>query len=420
MVIVDELRALNKPQRAAFTASLLSWSLDAFDYFLLVFVLSDIARDFHADIALVNSAILLTLVARPFGALVFGRLADRYGRRPMLMLVVALYSVLAVISALSPTVVFLLAMRTLFGFAMGGVWGIGASLALESIPAKSRGVVSGILQEGYPLGYFLAAIANLFLPTIGWRGMLALGVLPALLIVYIQRHVGESPAWEAEKAVKTKARPPGLFQTLKGHWGMLGYAVLLMTCFNFFSHGTQDLYPQFLQKQHHYAAAMVSILTICLNLGAIAGGLIFGPLSEKIGRRRAIVIASVLALPVIPLWAYSNNPLMLGAGAFLIQVAVQGAWGVVPAHLNELSPPGARGTFPGFAYQLGNLFAAVNVTIQTTLMKSHHNDYGFALAVVCGVVAVVLAVVTWFGPEAKGAVFGAPEPPETAAGPPAA
>jgi SHS family lactate transporter-like MFS transporter len=407
MVIVDDLRALSGPQRAAFFASLAAWTLDAFDYFLLVFVLKDIARDFHADIAVANSAVLLTLVARPVGALVFGRLADRYGRRPMLMLVVGLYSVLAMASAFSPTILFLLGLRTLFGFAMGGVWGIGASLALETIPARSRGVVSGILQEGYPLGYFLAAIANLFVPTIGWRGMLALGVLPALLIVFIQRSVRESPAWEAARVTKAEPRHPGLFQTLKGHWGRLAYAVLLMTCFNFFSHGTQDLYPQFLQVQHGYSATIVSVLTICLNLGAMMGGLIFGPLSEKIGRRRAIALASVLALPVIPLWAFSSTPLMLAAGAFLIQAAVQGAWGAVPAHLNELSPEGARGTFPGFAYQLGNLFAAVNITLQTMLVKSHHNDYGFALAVVCGIIAVVLAVVAWLGPEAKGAAFGA-------------
>jgi SHS family lactate transporter-like MFS transporter len=235
--------------------------------------------------------------------------------------------------------------------------------------------------------------------------MLALGILPALLILYIQRSVSESPAWVQAKAAKAAAPHPSLFQSLKGHWGVLAYAVLLMTCFNFFSHGTQDLYPQFLQVQHKYPAAVVTVLTLCLNAGAILGGVIFGPLSERIGRRRAIALAAVLALPVIPLWAYSATPLLLAAGAFLIQVAVQGAWGAVPAHLNELSPAGARGTFPGFAYQLGNLFAAVNITIQTGLMKSHHGDYSFALAVVCGVVAVVLAVVAWFGPEARGVDF---------------
>ena len=403
MVIIDELRALNGPQRAAFFASLLGWALDAFDYFLLVFVLKDIAHDFHADIAAVNWALFLTLAARPVGALVFGRLSDRYGRRPMLMVVVGLYSVLAIASAFSPTLLVLLTLRSLFGFAMGGVWGIGASLALETIPAKSRGLISGILQEGYPMGYFLAAIANLFLPTIGWRGMLALGVLPALLIFYIHRSVPESPAW---KAGATRAPRQSFFQAMKGGWKMLAYAVVLMTCFNFFSHGTQDLYPQFLQVQHKYSAAVVTALTLCLNVGAILGGFIFGPLSERIGRRRTMAIAALLALPLIPLWAFSSTPLMLAAGVFLIQIAVQGAWAAVPAHLNELSPPGARGTFPGLAYQLGNLFAAINATLQTSVMKAHHGDYGFAPAVVCGVVAVVLALVAWFGPEAKGVAFG--------------
>jgi len=411
MVIIDDLRALDGPQRAAFTASLLGWALDAFDYFLLVFVLKDIAREFHADISAVNWALFLTLAARPVGAVVFGRFADRYGRRPMLMTVVGLYSVLAIASAFSPSLAVLLTLRCLFGIAMGGVWGIGASLALESIPTKSRGLISGILQEGYPMGYFLAAIANLFLPTIGWRAMLALGVLPALLIVYIQRSVRESPAWEAAAAAKASAPHPSFFQAMRGHWRMLAYAVLLMTCFNFFSHGTQDLYPQFLQVQHGYSAAIVTALTICLNVGAILGGFLFGPLSERIGRRRTIALAALLALPIIPLWAFSTTAWMLAAGAFLIQIAVQGAWAAVPAHLNELSPPGARGAFPGFAYQLGNLFAAINATLQTSLMKSHHGDYGFALAVVCAVVAVVLALVSWFGPEAKGVAFGADPAP---------
>lgn len=405
MVIVDELRALDRPQRAAFVAALLGWALDAFDYFLLVFVLKAISEAFHADIAAVNTALLLTLVARPVGALVFGRLADRHGRRPILMINVGLYSVLALASAFSPNLLALLALRTLFGFAMGGVWGIGASLALETIPAKSRGLISGILQEGYPMGYFLAAIANLFLPTIGWRGMLALGVIPALLIVYIQRNVAESPVWREARAAAPR---PALLKSLRGHWGVLAYAVLLMTCFNFMSHGTQDLYPQFLQTQHRYAPAMVTLLTILLNLGAILGGVVFGPLSERIGRRRAIVIAALLALPIIPLWAYGASPLALGAGAFLIQFAVQGAWGSVPAHLNELSPQNLRGTFPGFAYQLGNLFAAVNANLQTSIMKAHNHDYAFALAVVCASACVVLAAVAWFGPEAKGADFRAP------------
>ncbi|HUZ14086.1 MAG TPA: MFS transporter [Caulobacteraceae bacterium] len=414
MVILDELKALNRVQRAAFTAALLGWALDAFDFFLLTFVLKDIAADFKAQVSAVSLALTLTLAARPVGALVFGRLADRFGRRPVLMIDVGLYAILALASAFSPNLATLLVLRCLFGFAMGGEWGIGASLALETIPARSRGVVSGILQEGYPMGYFLAAIANLFLPQLGWRGLVGLGAIPALLILYIRRHVPESPAWEAArdaaKAAGGRAPRTTFIAAMRGRWRLFAYVVVLMTCFNFFSHGTQDLYPTFLAVQHHFGPGLVTVLTIALNLGAIVGGLIFGGLSERIGRRRAIVLAALLALPLIPLWAFSASPLLLGAGAFLIQVAVQGAWGVVPAHLNELSPPAVRGAFPGFAYQLGNLFAAGNAYLQARIAESHHNDYGLALALVCGVVALVLALVTWLGPEAKGVSLGAGAP----------
>ena len=414
MVIIDELKALDKTQRAVFFAALLGWALDAFDFFLLTFVLKDIAKEFSAPghvvkVSDVSLAITLTLAARPVGALVFGRLADHFGRRPILMIDVALYSVLAIASAFSPNLTVLLILRCLFGFAMGGEWGIGASLALETIPAKSRGVISGILQEGYPMGYFLAAIANLFLPQIGWRGLLALGALPALLILYIRRNVPESPAWTAARAnAHAKGEKHGHFlAAMRGQWKLLAYVVLMMTAFNFFSHGTQDLYPTFLRVQHGFSPGIITALTVVLNLGAVVGGLIFGALSELIGRRRAIVLAALIALPIIPLWAFSSTPLMLGAGAFLIQIAVQGAWGVVPAHLNELSPEGARGAFPGFAYQLGNLFAAANAVIQARIAESHHDNYGLALAIVCGVVAVLVALFVGFGPEAKGRAFGA-------------
>jgi SHS family lactate transporter-like MFS transporter len=404
MIIVDDLKALNKQQRAAFTASFLGWSLDAFDYFLLTFIIKDIAGEFHAKVAEVSTAITLTLVARPFGAFVFGRLADRFGRRPVLMFDVALYSVLAAASAFAPNLIVLLALRFLFGFAMGGEWGIGASLALETIPAKSRGIVSGILQEGYPVGFFLASLANLALPHIGWRGLLMLSVIPALLILYIRRHVPESPAWEAEKAVG--AHRKSFRAVMKGHWPLALYAVVMMTPFNFFSHGSQDLYATFLRVQHKFDAGTVTAITLVLNVGAVLGGLIFGTLSQKIGRRKAIVLAALLALPIIPLWAFSTTPLLLGLGAFLIQIAVQGAWGVVPAHLNELSPPEARGAFPGFVYQIGNLIAATNANIQASIAEKNGDNYALALASTIAVVAVALSVVVWFGPDRTGAEFG--------------
>jgi len=404
MVIVDDLKALDKQQRAAFVASFLGWALDAFDYFLLTFILKDIATEFRVETEVMATAITLTLVARPFGALVFGRMADRFGRRPVLMLNVALYSVLAAASAFSPNLIILFALRFLFGFAMGGEWGIGASLALESIPVKSRGVISGILQEGYPVGFFLASLANLALPHIGWRGMLLLSAIPALLILYIRRNVPESPAWKAERDAGGHRK--SFLATMKGHWPLALYAVVMMTPFNFFSHGSQDLYATFLRVQHNFDNKTVTALTLVLNVGAVGGGLIFGALSQKIGRRRAIVMAALLALPIIPLWAFSTTPVMLGLGAFLIQIAVQGAWGVVPAHLNELSPPEARGAFPGFVYQIGNLIAASNATIQGAIAKANNHNYALALASTVAVVAVVLSVVVWFGPDKTGVEFG--------------
>ena len=416
MVILDDLKALDRGQRSAFTASLLGWTLDAFDFFLLTFVVKAVAADFHVERSSVLLAITLTLVARPFGALAFGWLADRFGRRPVLMADVLLYSVLELASAFSPNLVTLLVLRTLFGFAMGGEWGIGASLALESVPPKSRGLISGLLQEGYALGQLLGALVfGLVYPHLDglipgvapWRLLFVIGVAPALLVFYVRRHVKESPAWEARKGERrTRA---SVFKTLRTHWRMVIYAVLLMTAFNFFSHGTQDTYATFLQVQHGFSPAMTSTLTIIMNFGAILGGLTFGAWSERIGRRRAIVIAALLALPIIPLWAYGATPLLLGLGGFLLQVAVQGAWGVVPAHLNELSPDDARGTFPGSAYQFGNLLAAGNAWLQGRIAETHHNDYGLALAIVAGVTAVVLALLAGFGPEAKGVAFGTGE-----------
>ena len=400
MIIVDDLRAMSRSQRAAFTAAFLGWALDAFDFFLLTFVLTDIARDFKVEVPAVAVAIALTLYARPFGALVFGLLADRFGRRAVLQIDVMLYSLLAFASAFSPNLITLLILRTAFGFAMGGEWGVGASLTMESIPPKMRGMVSGMLQVGYPTGALLGALANLALPHVGWRGLLMFSALPALLVLYIRRNVEESPSW-----VEGREERP-----LMRHWPLLIYVVVLMTAFNLFSHGTQDLFPTFLKKQHHFDTVVVTTIAICGNIGAICGGIFFGTLSEVIGRRRAILLAALFALPVIPLWAFSQTPLLLAAGAFLIQISVQGAWGVVPVHLNELSPDTARGFFPGFAYQLGNLFAASAAPLQAAFAHDRGDNYGLALGVMAAGVAVTLSILTIFGPESRGKAFGASGP----------
>ncbi len=419
--MIDDLKGLSKVQRSVFTASLLGWTLDAFDYFLLTFVIKDVAAEFHVDIPAVAYAVTLTLIARPFGALAFGWLADRFGRRPVLMIDVLLYAALELASAFAPSLIIFLGLRLAFGFAMGGEWGIGASLALESVPVKSRGVISGLLQEGYAMGQLLGALvfwfvyphlAHLIPHMPAWRLMFVIGVIPAFLVFYIRRHVPESPIWEqtrdARKAAGVKLGL-SVFTSLGKHWKMVIYAILLMTAFNFFSHGTQDVYATFLTVQHKFSPPMVGMLTAIMNCGAILGGLTFGTWSEKIGRRRAIAFAALLALPIIPLWAFAVTPLLLGLGGFLLQIAVQGAWGIVPVHLNELSPQDARGTFPGAAYQFGNLLASGNLVFQTTFAKSHHNNYGLAMALVAGTTAVVLAGLAFFGPDAKGKSFTASE-----------
>jgi SHS family lactate transporter-like MFS transporter len=398
---IAALSGWTSEQKHVVAASFLGWTLDAFDFFLLVFVLKDIADEFHTDVTEATVAILLTLAMRPVGAFLFGRAADRWGRRPTLMVDVIFYSAIEFASGFAPSLTALLVLRAIYGIAMGGEWGVGASLTMESIPPQARGFVSGLLQSGYPTGYFVASIVYaLLFPYIGWRGMFMIGVVPALLVLYIRRSVPESPSWRP-----TTARSSTM-AVLKSHWRLGIYAVLLMTAFNFFSHGTQDLYPTFLEVQHGFGPHEVGLIAVVYNIGAIIGGICVGALSEHFGRRRMIIIASMLSLFVLPLWAFSTTAAWLAAGAFLMQVMVQGAWGVVPVHLNELSPDEARATFPGFTYQLGNLIASVNAPLQAAIAAHYGGDYAIALALVAGAVAVAIVVLTALGIEAKGVAFG--------------
>ncbi|HEV3042937.1 MAG TPA: MFS transporter [Roseiarcus sp.] len=404
---------LTAAQKKTVLASFLGWMLDAFDFFILVFVLGDIAKELGAVEVFgvsfeVSWAIFFTLATRFIGAFIFGRIGDRFGRKPALMLDIICYSLFGAAAAFSPNLIVFFLLRALFGVAMGGEWGLGSSLAMESIPPQARGLVSGILQCGYPTGYLLASIAYGLLYhlqigdfVVGWRAMFLLSILPAFAVLFIRSHVPESPAFvEAQKAPRA-----GLIETLTANWGIALYAVVLMMCFNFFSHGTQDLYPRFLQTQHQFDHTTVSAISIVANIGAIVGGLFFGHVSERIGRLNAITIASLIALPAIPLWAYSSTPLMLALGAFVMQIAVQGAWGVIPAHLNELSPGPVRATLPAFVYQAGNFLAAVNGPIQTNIAQSNGNNYSLALALVVGIVAVAIVIVIRFSPERRGEVL---------------
>jgi MFS transporter, SHS family, lactate transporter len=390
-----------KSQKNVVVAAYLGWTLDAFDFFLMVFMFKDIAATFHVDVKSVVEATFLTLAARPIGAFVFGRLADRFGRKPTLMWNILAFSVLEGASGFAPSLTSFLALRFLFGIAMGGEWGIGSALTFETIPTRARGVVSGLLQAGYPSGYFVASIATFFFyDTLGWRYMFLLGVVPAILVFFVRMGVDESPAF-LEKRIKKEQS--NLFEVVGRNWKIAVYAVILMTAFNFFSHGSQDAYANlFLKVQHGFDTHDAATMTAIMNIGAILGGIGFGFLSERIGRRRAIILASLLALPVIPFWAFASTPLVLGIGAFLMQVSVQGAWGIIPVHLNELSPPEIRATFPGFVYQLGNLIASRNLPIQVKIAEAHGNNYGLAMATVIGTVVVVIILLVLWGPERRG------------------
>jgi len=405
MAAFGSLRGWSSTAKHTVTASYLAWTLDAYDFFLLTLVFKDIAAQFQTSITEVAVATMLTLACRPVGAFIFGRLADQYGRRPILMLDIGLYSILSFLIAFTPGIGLFYVACAAFGVAMGGVWGICASLAMETIKPSARGFVSGLLQSGYPSGFFVSAVIFGYLyPMIGWRGMFMVGVIPAaLLILYIYLCVPESQHFNRDEAKGSQA---STFSILRAHGKIALFAICLMTGFNFFSHGTQDVYTTFLRVQHGFDPLTVKNVLVIANSGAIIGGLFFGSFSQSFGRRKTIILVTLLALPVIYFWSHSTTPLALALGAFLMQVCVQGAWGVVPAHLNELAPAAARGTFAGTVYQLGNLIAAVNNPLQSYIAAQTGGNYGLALAIVATCAALLIATLTWLGPEAHNVEMG--------------
>ncbi len=396
---------LTRAQRHAYFAALGGWTLDAFDFFIFIVSLRAISTSFGTSLTAVSFGITLTLALRPVGALLFGWLAEKYGRRPILMVNVLSFALIELATAFAPNLAVLLVLRALFGLAMGGEWGVGAALAFETLPAEGRGFFSGLLQEGYVLGFLLAAaVSRLFFAAVGWRGLFVIGALPALLVLYIRFGVGESPAWLEGRHAR-RATLGELWRTAVANAPLLLYMIVLMALFNAFSHGSQDLYKPFLITQRGLTSARADDLLMLMNIGALLGGMVFGALSERIGRRKAIACAALLALPVIPLWTDAPGVPLLALGAFLMQFMVQGAWGVVPAHLNELSPPGVRAILPAFAYQLGNFAMALLAPLQSAIAARQGHDLAAVLAWTLGIVAVALTVATLLGKEAKSVAF---------------
>ncbi|KAI9258230.1 major facilitator superfamily domain-containing protein [Phascolomyces articulosus] len=420
------LTMLNNKQRLTFTAAFLGWLCDAYDFFCVSLAATYIAEDFGVEVSAVTSAITTTLMLRSIGALIFGMAADRWGRRWPLMIDIVLFSIINMASGFAPNLQTFIGLRAVFGIAMGGEWGLGASLALESLPVEARGLFSGIYQEGYAAGYLLATLVNyaVQITNSSWRIMFWAGSVFALLAVAIRFVVPESEAFEkTQEARKIMSRSffKDIWIMIKSHYLRVIYMVILMAFFNFFSHGSQDLYPSFLLKQLGYSTTQQTVTSVIYNIGAICGGTIIGFYSNYFGRKISIMVCCVFVGAFIPLWIYGPNIQSVQFGSFVLQFFVQGAWGVVPAHLNELAPPAFRGLMPGLAYQLGNLVSAASSQIQATIgerypLKNDDGslilregkvvpDYGLTQAIFMGVVSGCLLICITVGKEERNKDF---------------
>jgi len=401
---MNQSPAESNGHRAALIASFLGWMFVAFDFFLVVVTLTAIAKEFgrpDKDIAL---SLALTLGFRPVGALIFGLLADRYGRRPPLMIILIYYSIIEVLTGLAPNYTTFMVLRSLFGIGMGAQWGVGASLAMEKVPPRWRGVLSGLLQEGYAVGYLLAALCALFiLPGGKWRPLFFVGGLPALLALFVRFKVKESDVWKTTRHENWGQ----LFRAIASHWKLFAFLLVLLTAMNFVSHGTQDMYPTFLERYWGFAPRQRLTITAISMVGAVTGGILFGLLSDRIGRRRSMILALLGAVAAIPLWAFAPSLALLVVGAFTMQFMVQGAWGIIPAHLSELSPDSVRGFLPGFAYQCGVLIAGSVAYIEA--LFAERMSYAMAMSATAATVFIAAAIMTAIGRERPGIHFGVQE-----------
>lgn len=386
----------------AVVSGILGWILDAFDFFVVIFLVDTLALNFGVGKQAIVWTISATLAMRPIGALLFGTLADRFGRRRPLAACVLYFSSVTALSAFAPNYAVFAVLRALYGIGMGGYWGVGASLAMESAPIRYRGVFSGLMQSGYPIGYLLAAMATeSVLPHFGWRALFCIGFAIAILISILVLRAPESSAWQQHHRRSIGV----MFRVLWENRSGFTYLLLVMTVMSCLSHGTQDLYPDFLKSAHGLSRSTVSGIAILYNVCAIGGSLLFGQLSESFGRRHTMMLALTVALLALYPWAFGVVPITLMFGACLMQTGVQGTFGIIPAHLNELAPNAVRSLFPGFVYQLGVLIASPAVSIEYALQK--RLGYPWALTLFEGVVIVSLIVIFALGPERKGRDFHA-------------
>jgi SHS family lactate transporter-like MFS transporter len=387
------------------------WCLDVFDFFLLILVLSDVAKTFDVSLVAMGTVLTGTLLCRLLGGIVFGTWGDRVGRRLPLMVSIATFAIFSALSGVMPDFFWFFVCRLLFGFGMGGEWAAGTSLAMESWPARSRGIASGILQGGYPCGYFLATIAYFVIyPLWGWRVLFVLGLLPALLLFYIRSKVKESPVFLERQAAMAKAgtpekgisflrlfKPDLLGTTLHAFVLMIG-AMLSQFCLS-------ALWPTYLTKELNLTIGQRTVFLILLNVGSLVGYWCAGALSEKIGRRMALALFALAGILVVPLYSMSTDFTLVMIGGMLMGFFAVGFWGVIPAYLAERFPTSVRGVGPGASFSVGAGIGSFGPTLQTLLVQNGGFTLGQAIAMGTGASLIIVAVLVFLGPESKGRVF---------------
>ncbi|KAJ7617913.1 MFS general substrate transporter [Roridomyces roridus] len=425
--ILKQLVSLTPLQWAFFWVGWLAWTCDAIDFFSVSLSVTALSEQFDRPTTKITQAITLTLLFRSVGAVLFGVFSDRFGRKWPLVFNLGLVAVLELGAGFTQTFRQFLAVRSLFGIGMGGIWGLAITTGLENLPVGLRGIASGVMQQGYAVGYLFAACISLKLvPAVpaGWRALfftasgisLFGAVLRALLpesTVFRQMRESAEGHGVVSEAQKTKQFMKSTWEMLKQHWVLAIYMCLLMTGFNFSSHGSQDLYPTFMHNTKGFSTHTATVATIIGNCGAIAGGAVAGYSSQYLGRRITIIIFTLLIGCFIPLWIIPNNFSSLAAGAFCVQFGVQGAWGVIPIHLTELSPPAFRATFPGVAYQIGNMISSTAAQIEATGGNNFKKlvngvetpDYAKVQGILIGVVCAFVIMMTLIGPESHGSHF---------------
>ncbi|KAK4067964.1 MFS H+ sugar transporter [Trichoderma simmonsii] len=418
------LRMLNRQQWAFFAIAFWAWTWDAFDFFTVSLTVADLAKQFDKQTTDITWGITLVLMFRSVGAILFGVAADRYGRKWPFIVNNLLFIALELGTGFCNTYKQFLACRALFGVAMGGLYGNAAATALEDCPEEARGIISGMLQQGYAFGYLLAAaFARGLVNTTshGWRPLFWFGACPPVLFIAFRLMMPETQTYRERERMRIEAGQNRSNDesvgkvfikegkvAVKRHWILLTYLVLLMAGFNFMSHGSQDLYPTMLTNQLGFSADKVTVTQVVANLGAMTGGTIVGFVSQSVGRRFSIIICCIVGGALLYPYTFVHDTSIMAA-AFFQQFCVQGAWGVIPIHLMELSPGAFRTFVVGTAYQLGNLVSSASSTIEArigerfplppTASGTKRYDYGKVICIFMGCVYAYVLILTFLGPE---------------------